>query len=504
MPWFKVRRGGRRPRCRGGRSPRGRGARLPASFVPAQIRVEGRPEIPVGTSGKTDRRRLAATAPPRPAAAGVGALLRSGCARWWPTSSGLVWSARRTTSSRSAATSLRVLRLIADATRPSSLALSPPTSAHPTPAGLAALAGTGPADAGTSGGARSDRERSDLAETLILRPVGDRPPLVLLPPAGGLGWCYASLLRSLPADQGVLRCRRPGSPTARPSRSRTCPRRAPAGGDPRRCGRSAGYSTWPAGRWAAWPRTPSRGWPVSRARRSGGRAARRLPVRPVAAPGRAHRGGGPRRNPQVGRGRGAASRGSDGGPRAGRRGAPPRRQCARRAARARPRRLHRERDRGKQGRADVAPGVLDGDLDVVATAPRAPSAGSTPTAGAVSSPARSRFTPSTPRTATSCAARPPTGWARSSPACCDERPGPRQDLSTRPGAPAWVTRSAPVDGVEDAGLLTAADGERRIRLHRADDRGRRSSRRTCWCGSARRGSGSTSNPCARSRRSPQC
>jgi enterobactin synthetase component F len=104
-----------------------------------------------------------------------------------------------------------VLRLIADAETQLGLALSlADVFAHPTPAGLAALAGTGPADAGTSGGVRSDRERSDLAETVILRPVGDRPPLVLLPPAGGLGWCYASLLRSLPADQGVLAVQAPG------------------------------------------------------------------------------------------------------------------------------------------------------------------------------------------------------------------------------------------------------------------------------------------------------
>ena len=44
-------------------------------------------------------------------------------------------------------------------------------------------------------------------------------------------------------------------------------------------------------------------------------------------------------------------------------------------------------------------------------------------------------------------------------------PARDMDLSTRPGAPAWVTRFAPVDGVEDAGLLTAAERERRDRLH---------------------------------------
>ena len=33
---------------------------------------------------------------------------------------------------------------------------------------------------------------------LTLRPGTDRPPLFLLPPAGGLGWCYTSLLADLP------------------------------------------------------------------------------------------------------------------------------------------------------------------------------------------------------------------------------------------------------------------------------------------------------------------
>ncbi|MDQ7903569.1 amino acid adenylation domain-containing protein [Phytohabitans sp. ZYX-F-186] len=63
--------------------------------------------------------------------------------------------------------------------------------AAPTPAGLArAVAGP-------------DRAGRDLAEVLPLRD-GDGPPLFLLPPAGGLGWCYAPLLRTLPPGLPVV------------------------------------------------------------------------------------------------------------------------------------------------------------------------------------------------------------------------------------------------------------------------------------------------------------
>ena len=118
----------------------------------------------------------ARSAPPRPAAAGVGAphnlLAQRLCALVADVVGAGVVGAEDDFFALGG-DSLRVLRLIADAETQLGLALS-------------------------------------LAETLILRPVGDRPPLVLLPPAGGLGWCYASLLRSLPADQGVLAVQAPG------------------------------------------------------------------------------------------------------------------------------------------------------------------------------------------------------------------------------------------------------------------------------------------------------
>src|SRR5690606_17157879 len=57
-----------------------------------------------------------------------------------------------------------------------------------------------------TGGAGADTE-----EILTLRRGDpDVPPLILLPPAGGLGWCYASLLPSLPTGLGVHAIQAPG------------------------------------------------------------------------------------------------------------------------------------------------------------------------------------------------------------------------------------------------------------------------------------------------------
>ncbi len=61
------------------------------------------------------------------------------------------------------------------------------------------------------------RERiDDFAEVLTLRPGTERPPLFLLPPAGGLGWCYTSLLADLPSDLGVHTIQAPGTGTGSP------------------------------------------------------------------------------------------------------------------------------------------------------------------------------------------------------------------------------------------------------------------------------------------------
>jgi len=63
--------------------------------------------------------------------------------------------------------------------------------AGPTPAGLARRV------------AARDTGADDLGEVLTLRAGDGGPPLFLLPPAGGLGWCYAPLLRWLAPGLGV-------------------------------------------------------------------------------------------------------------------------------------------------------------------------------------------------------------------------------------------------------------------------------------------------------------
>ncbi|MGH9349855.1 MAG: alpha/beta fold hydrolase, partial [Vicinamibacterales bacterium] len=42
-----------------------------------------------------------------------------------------------------------------------------------------------------------ERTRTGLGPLLRLRPLGSRPPLVCLPPAGGPGWSYAGLMRAI-------------------------------------------------------------------------------------------------------------------------------------------------------------------------------------------------------------------------------------------------------------------------------------------------------------------
>lgn len=73
---------------------------------------------------------------------------------------------------------------------------------RPTPRGLAAVAraaSSGRVDAG------------ELAPALWLRrSAPGRAPIVALPPAGGLGWCYTSLLSHLPPGQGLLALQSPG------------------------------------------------------------------------------------------------------------------------------------------------------------------------------------------------------------------------------------------------------------------------------------------------------
>lgn len=181
--------------------------RLPSSFLPSHwVPV---PEIPLGTSGKTDRRALVEIAPPHPAP-GTGSAPRDLLEQRLCELIAQVVGAQQVAPDDDffacGGDSLRVLRLIAEAETQLGLDLTlAEVFAHPTAAGMAALAA-------------GDSSEAGLAEVLVLRPGPENgpPPLVLLPPAGGLGWCYASLLRSLPSEQGVLTVQAPGMSTGTP------------------------------------------------------------------------------------------------------------------------------------------------------------------------------------------------------------------------------------------------------------------------------------------------
>ncbi len=177
---------------------------LPASVLPHHwVRVDA---LPLTTSGKVDR----------------GALIRS----WQPAASATDDSPSGLLEQRVCAAftevlsltsvgpaqdffalggdSLRVLRLISRLEDDLGIELRlADVFAAPTPGHLAHLIGDG---AGT-----------DTGEVLTLR-AGDPAvaPLFLLPPAGGLGWCYASLLRSLPPAVGVHTIQAPGLEDGQP------------------------------------------------------------------------------------------------------------------------------------------------------------------------------------------------------------------------------------------------------------------------------------------------
>ncbi len=184
---------------------------LPPSFVPTRwIAVDA---IPLTPSGKTDRRALAEVAARQPAAATSGAmgevprdLLQQRVAAVMAQVLNLPAVAADADFFALGGDSLSVLRLLGrladelDADIGLAEAFGSPTAA-----GLAELV------AGT------DRERvDDFAEVFTLRAGSDRPPLFLLPPAGGLGWCYTSLLADLPPDLGVHTIQAPGTGTGGP------------------------------------------------------------------------------------------------------------------------------------------------------------------------------------------------------------------------------------------------------------------------------------------------
>ncbi|WP_300400600.1 amino acid adenylation domain-containing protein [Nocardioides sp.] len=191
-------------------------AALPSGLVP-QLWVAV-PEIPLGTSGKTDRARLAAIAPPVVETDGGdgprGLLEQRVC--------GIVAEVLQVAVVgpdddffELGGDSLRVLRLLGILEQDLGAVLSlADVFAAPTPSGLASLvaddsrADAPDAEPGTD---------TDTGELLTLRGGSpDVPPLILLPPAGGLGWCYAGLLRSLPRTQGVHVVQAPGLTEGRP------------------------------------------------------------------------------------------------------------------------------------------------------------------------------------------------------------------------------------------------------------------------------------------------
>ncbi|MFY1634969.1 amino acid adenylation domain-containing protein [Solwaraspora sp. WMMB335] len=171
-------------------------AHLPEAMRPAAYQRVA--DLPLTGSGKVDRAGLVARGLPRadvdPSAAGpadlwqqlIGELMGDVLGHDRP-------AVADTDFFVAGGSSLLALRLMdrIEATVGARLSLAD-VFAAPTPAQLARLISAG----GAAG------RRSDLGEILTLR-TGTGWPLVLLPPAGGLGWCYAPLLRRLPRWLGV-------------------------------------------------------------------------------------------------------------------------------------------------------------------------------------------------------------------------------------------------------------------------------------------------------------
>ncbi|WP_110207171.1 non-ribosomal peptide synthetase [Nocardioides daejeonensis] len=174
---------------------------LPAGWVPsAWVTV---PQIPVGSTGKADRRRLLREHPPRIAVTEEHApvsLLEQQVADLVAGLLGIEQAPRDADFFDLGGDSLSALRLLAGIDDDFGVSVTlADVFEHPTVAELATLV--------ASGGSG----RTGLEPVLTLR-RGDpeRAPLVLLPPAGGLGWCWTGLLRALPADLPVIALQAPG------------------------------------------------------------------------------------------------------------------------------------------------------------------------------------------------------------------------------------------------------------------------------------------------------
>nr|WP_276568799.1 amino acid adenylation domain-containing protein [Aeromicrobium phoceense] len=174
-------------------------ATLPASVLPHHwIRV---PSVPLTTSGKVDRKAIVESWEPPVDVEGdspSGLLEQRVCAAFAD-----VLGLPRVGADRDffalGGDSLRVLRLLdrIESDLGVELRLADVFEA-PTPSRLARRVASGGSAAETG-------------EVLTLRRgAPDVAPLILLPPAGGLGWCYASLLPSLPPGIGVHTIQAPG------------------------------------------------------------------------------------------------------------------------------------------------------------------------------------------------------------------------------------------------------------------------------------------------------
>lgn len=182
-------------------------ASLPSSWTPHHwVAVS---EIPVGSSGKTDRRRLAEIAPPQVLVDDTTSprgLVEQRLCEIVGDVLDVAVVGPQSDFFAIGGDSLRALRLLGEIEADLGVRLDlADVFATPTAAGLAEAAG-------------ADRaETSGTDEVLTLRPGSKRTPLFLLPPAGGLGWCYSGLLRSLPSDQPVYTIQAPGLTDGRPA-----------------------------------------------------------------------------------------------------------------------------------------------------------------------------------------------------------------------------------------------------------------------------------------------